>query len=68
MNPKKFTTTDQVDNRFVWLDKEILICDAKAADTTDPKHEKFRYRSVNLRHEKNLLEKRRMFLLTPELI
>jgi hypothetical protein len=68
VNTKKFTTTEQCDNRFVWLDKEIAICDTKAADTTDPNREKFRSRTNDLRHEKRLLEKHRQFLLTPQLI
>jgi len=33
----------------------------------DPKHEKHANRVRNLRHEKSVLEKRRMFLQTPEL-
>ncbi|MGA2092452.1 MAG: hypothetical protein ABSH16_03455 [Sedimentisphaerales bacterium] len=67
MDPKKFTTTAQVDQRFVWLDKEIEIAGRKAADMLDPKHEKHANRVRNLRHEKSVLEKRRMFLQTPEL-
>jgi hypothetical protein len=68
MNTEKFTTPEQCDNRFVWLDKEIAICDNKAADTTDPKRESYRARANNLRHEKKLLEKHRQFLLTPQLL
>lgn len=67
MSPKKFQTVEACDQRFVWLDAQIAICDTKAADTTDPKREKFRTRAVNLRHEKRLLEKQRQHLLTPEL-
>ncbi len=68
MNPKKFSTVDQVDQRFVWLDKEIEIAGRKAADMLDPKHEKNTNRVRNLRHEKSVLEKRRVFLQTPELL
>jgi hypothetical protein len=68
MNTKKFTTPEQCDQRFVWLDKELEIMDRKAADTTDPKRHKHAARANNLRHEKRLLAKHRQFLLTPELI
>jgi hypothetical protein len=66
MNAKKFTTVEQCDQRFVWLDKEIEIAGRKSADTFDPKHEKHANRVRNLRHEKSVLEKRRVFLQTPE--
>ncbi len=65
---KKFQTVEQIDDRFVWLDTQIQICDTKAADTLEPKREKFRTRAVNLRHEKTTLERRRQLLLTPELL
>ena len=67
MNPKKFTTTEQADQRFVWLDKEIEIAEKKAADP-ECATEKHANRVRNLRHEKAVLEKRRVFLQTPELL
>jgi hypothetical protein len=69
MNARKFTTTAQIDNRFVWLDKEILIAMEKANEPEpNPKFEKWTNRVRNLRHEKSVLEKRRVFLQTPELL
>lgn len=68
MNPKKFTTVEQVDIRQSWLTVEIKNLMEKAADMTDSKHEKYANRVRNLRHEKAVLEKRRVFLQTPELL
>jgi hypothetical protein len=68
MIAKKFTTVEQIDDRFVWLDAQIGICDKKADDATEPNRQKFKTRAVNLRHEKAVLTRRRGFLLTPELL
>ena len=68
MNPKKFTTTAQVDQRLEWLRLEIITAQERANDKLDPKHVKAENRVRNLRHEKSVLEKRRVFLQTPELL
>jgi hypothetical protein len=67
MNSKKFTTVEQIDGRFAWLDAQITICDQKAADRDETGREMFKSRANNLRHEKSVLQKRRQFLLTPEM-
>lgn len=64
MLAKKFQTVEQIDQRFVWLDKEISICLKKANDTAEPNRDKFKSRAANLKHEKSVLERRRQFLLT----
>jgi hypothetical protein len=68
MKKTKFVTVEQVDQRLVWVDKEIAIADAKSVDTTDPNRDKAASRANNLRHEKRLLEKHRCDLLTPPLL
>lgn len=68
MIAKRFQTVEQIDQRFVWLDKEIEIAQRKGKDTENPDWRKFKTRWKNLRHEKSVLEKRRQFLLTPQLL
>jgi hypothetical protein len=68
MNTKKYTTVDQIDQRFVWLDKEIKIVRVKVADVENPKRDQASSRVNNLQHEKRLLARRRAFLQTPELL
>jgi hypothetical protein len=68
MNPKKFTTVSQVDQRLEWLRLEINTAQEKAdTDTWKPNVIKHLNRVRNLKHEKVCLEKRRSFLQTPEL-
>jgi hypothetical protein len=68
MNIKKYLTVDQIDQRFVWLDKEIKIAQIKVADPENPKRGQASSRVNNLNHEKRLLARRRAFLQTPELL
>lgn len=68
MIAKRFQTVEQIDQRFVWLDKEIEIAQRNGNDTENPHWQKFKTRWKNLCHEKRVLEKRRQFLLTPQLL
>ena len=68
MKAKKYVTTDEIDQRFVWIDKEIETASLKADDNTEPNRDKFKKRAENLKHQKALLAKRRDLLLTPELL
>lgn len=51
MNAKKFTTPEQCDQRFVWLDTQIEIEQKKSDDTTNPTRDKAANRVRNLKHE-----------------
>jgi len=68
VNTRNYTTTDEIDQRFVWIDKEIEIAGRKADDASEPNRDKFKNRAANLKHQKSLLLRRRNLLLTPALL
>ena len=68
MNARQYTTTAQIDSRFVWLDSQIAIIAGKLASPKACDREKLTSKLANLKHSKKVLAKRRDFLLTPELL
>ncbi len=68
ISPKRYTTVDQIDRRFIWLDLHEEIAETKWMEETDSNREKYKQMAQRIKHERKVLSKRRADLLTPELL